>query len=92
MGFFLISIFKSVVINYHNEENFHETGKFRMFRIEQRVCLDAPSTQKFFFWYILLKKKNMMNILNISFIEGIKTTGNRKKTSLLSMKEKQLQH
>lgn len=34
----------------------------------------------------------MRNILNISFIEGIKTTGNRKKTSLLSMKEKQLQH
>lgn len=47
---------------------------------------------KSFFWYILLKKKNMMNILNISFIEGIKTTGNRKKTSLLPMKEKQLQH
>lgn len=45
-----------------------------------------------FFLYILLKIKNMMNILNISFIEGIKTTGNRKKTSLLSMKEKQLQH
>lgn len=34
----------------------------------------------------------MRNILNISFIEGIKTTGNRKKTSLLPMKEKQLQH
>lgn len=40
----------------------------------------------------IIKEKNMMNILNISFIEGIKTTGNRKKTSLLPMKEKQLQH
>lgn len=36
---------------------------------------------KVFFWYIgiLLKKKNMMNILNILFIEGIKIIGNRKK-------------
>lgn len=34
MGFFLISIFKLVVINYYNEENFYEIGKFRMFRIE----------------------------------------------------------
>lgn len=77
MGFFLISIFKSVVINPYNEENFHETGKFRMFRIEQSVWM--LHQHKSFFWYILLKKKNMMNILNISFIEGIKTTGNRKK-------------
>lgn len=65
---------------------------------ESSGCLELNSlfgcsiNTKFFFWYILLKKKNMMNILNISFIEGIKTTGNRKKTSLLSMKEKQLQH
>lgn len=67
---------------------------------ESSGCLELNSlfgcsiNTKVFFWYtgILLKKKNMMNILNISFIEGIKTTGNRKKTSLLSMKEKQLQH
>lgn len=45
--------------------------------------MDAPSTQKVFFWYILLKKRNMMNILNISFMEGIKTTGNRKKNFLI---------
>lgn len=67
---------------------------------ESSGCLELNSlfgcsiNTKVFFWYtgILLKKKNMMNILNISFIEGIKTTGNRKKTSLLPMKEKQLQH
>lgn len=41
---------------------------------------------------IIIKEKKYENILNISFIEGIKTTGNRKKTSLLPMKEKQLQH
>lgn len=52
---------------------------------ESSGCLELNSlfgcsiNTKFFFWYILLKKKNMMNILNISFIEGIKTTGNRKK-------------
>lgn len=67
---------------------------------ESSGCLELNSlfgcsiNTKVFFGYtgILLKKKNMMNILNISFIEGIKTTGNRKKTSLLPMKEKQLQH
>lgn len=65
---------------------------------ESSGCLELNSlfgcsiNTKVFFWYILLKEKNVMNILNISFIEGIKTTGNRKKTSLLSMKEKQLQH
>lgn len=67
---------------------------------ESSGCLELNSlfgcsiNTKVFFWYtgILLKKKYMMNILNISFIEGIKTTGNRKKTSLLPMKEKQLQH
>lgn len=65
---------------------------------ESSGCLELNSlfgcsiNTKVFFGYILLKEKNVMNILNISFIEGIKTTGNRKKTSLLSMKEKQLQH
>lgn len=56
---------------------------------ESSGCLELNSlfgcsiNTKFFFWYILLKKKNMMNILNISFIEGIKTTGNRKKNFLI---------
>lgn len=67
---------------------------------ESSGCLELNSlfgcsiNTKVFFWYtgILLKKKYMMNILNISFIEGIKTTGNRKKNFLISMKEKQLQH
>lgn len=56
---------------------------------ESSGCLELNSlfgcsiNTKVFFWYILLKKKNMMNILNISFIEGIKTTGNRKKNFLI---------
>lgn len=58
---------------------------------ESSGCLELNSlfgcsiNTKVFFWYtgILLKKKYMMNILNISFIEGIKTTGNRKKNFLI---------
>lgn len=56
---------------------------------ESSGCLELNSlfgcsiNTKVFFWYILLKIKNMMNILNISFIEGIKTTGNRKKNFLI---------
>lgn len=56
---------------------------------ESSGCLELNSlfgcsiNTNFFFWYILLKKKNMMNILNISFIDGIKTTGNRKKNFLI---------